>query len=309
MTKRSVLYLLEPTAFTSPFDINMAIDAGYDVVLPYAGVRLENVVGLAQDAIFSRGDDGVRHTGLFIGGRDIGLALDMLEAAEKAMVPPFQVSVMADPSGGFTTSAAAVALAEKQLREKHGLDFRGLKTVVFGGTGPVGLATAILAARCGAEVTIVDHASIETALEKAEVYGKRAGVSLTGTQAISDADKAYLLHHAHVVFCTAKAGVQVLNREVLAEAARLKIAIDVNAVPPLGIEGVKRTDNAAPLKYATNSPDAVGTGALRVGGFKNRLQHTLLKWLLKFEEPVFVDFLFAYKIARDLEAEDEKQKR
>lgn len=109
MSKRTVLYMLDPMPHNSPFDINMAIDADYDVVLPFSGVKLEDMNGLTQDAIFSRGPEGTKNTGIFIGGRDIGLAVEMLEVAKKAMVPPFQVSVMADPSGAFTTAAALVA--------------------------------------------------------------------------------------------------------------------------------------------------------------------------------------------------------
>ncbi|WP_306304427.1 methylene-tetrahydromethanopterin dehydrogenase N-terminal domain-containing protein [Methylogaea oryzae] len=106
MEKRTVLYMLDPMPHNSPFDINMAIDADYDVVLPFNHVKLDDINALTQDAIFSRGPQGTKHTGMFIGGRDIGLAMQMLDAAQKAMVPPFQVSVMADPSGGFTTAAA-----------------------------------------------------------------------------------------------------------------------------------------------------------------------------------------------------------
>ncbi|NBY23408.1 MAG: methylenetetrahydromethanopterin dehydrogenase, partial [Gammaproteobacteria bacterium] len=107
--KRSVLHMLDPMPHVSPFDINMAVDAGFDLVFPSDNVQLDQVNGLVQDAIFSRGPSGVKRTGIFIGGRDIGVALNMLEAARKAMVPPFVVSVLADPSGAFTTAAALVA--------------------------------------------------------------------------------------------------------------------------------------------------------------------------------------------------------
>lgn len=126
------------------------------------------------------------------------------------------------------------------------------------------------------------------------------GVQLEGTCAASEADKAHLLHSADVVFCTARAGIQVLKAGTLAEAGKLKVAADVNAVPPLGIEGVKRTDNAAPLKYAVNCPGAVGIGALAVGDFKYKLQHALLKELLLHDEPMFVDFRQAFQMARTL---------
>lgn len=136
--------------------------------------------------------------------------------------------------------------------EHHGQGLKGTQSVVFGGTGPVGVATGVIAASCGANTTVVDHASLDNALEKAQLYGKLFDVQLDGTCAASEADRAHLLHQADVVFCTAKAGVQALKAGTLAEAKRLKVAADVNAVPPLGIEGVKRTDHAAPLKHAVN---------------------------------------------------------
>jgi len=36
----------------------MALDAGYNAVVPYTGVTLEEVTALVQDAIFSRGPKG-----------------------------------------------------------------------------------------------------------------------------------------------------------------------------------------------------------------------------------------------------------
>lgn len=303
MPLRTVIYLIDPGPCNSPFDVNMAIDAKYDIVLPYNNVKHEQILGLTQDAIFSRGNEGIKYTGFFIGGRDITLALNMLKAAQDAMVPPFQISVMADPSGGFTTAASAVVLALRLLRERYFCDLSGLNVVVFGGTGPVGIATAILSAQAGASVTIVDHASIDTALDIANTFGNQFGVVLKATQAASEADKSYLIHNADVVFCTAKAGIQILSRTVLADALQLKVAVDVNAVPPLGIEGVKRTDYATPVKYATNSPEAVGIGSLRVGAFKNKLQGHLLESMLTYAEPVFIDFTFAYKVACQLDIE------
>jgi Methylene-tetrahydromethanopterin dehydrogenase, N-terminal len=83
MEKRTIIHMLDPMAHTSPFDINMAADAGFDVVVPYNNVKLEQVHGLVQDAIFSRGPTGVKRTAIFIGGRDIGLAMAMLDAAQK----------------------------------------------------------------------------------------------------------------------------------------------------------------------------------------------------------------------------------
>lgn len=300
MSKRSIIHMLNPMQHNSPFDINMALDAGYDVLMPYTHVKLEEVAGLTQDAIFSRGPSGVKKTGMFIGGRDIGLAMDMLDAAKKAMVPPFEISVFADPSGAFTTAAALVACVERELKDKFKLSYEGTKAVVFGGTGPVGIATAVIAALQGAQTTIVDHFSLDTALEFAAEAKRRYGVELRGTTAASDADKARLLADADVVFCTAKAGIQVLNTSVLNDAKQLKVGGDVNAVSPLGIEGIKLMDFGAPLEYAKNAPNAVGIGALAVGDVKYKLQQALLRETLESEKPVYLDFRNAFEGARKL---------
>lgn len=300
MSKRSIFHMFNPMKQNSPFDINMALDAGYEVLIPYQHVELDEIAGLTQDAIFSRGPSGVKKTGLFIGGRDIGLAMDMLESAKNAMVPPFEVSVFADPSGAFTTAAALVACVESELKKKFDTGFEGLKVVVFGGTGPVGLATAVIAALQGADTTIVDHFSLDTSLDFAADCKRRYDVDLRATTAASDADKARLLADADVVFCTAKAGIQVLSASVLADAKHLKVAGDVNAVPPLGIEGIKLKDFGTPLIHATNCPSAVGIGALAVGDVKYKLQQALLKETLETEKPVYLDFRQAFEGARKL---------
>lgn len=300
MAKRSIMHMLNPMGHNSPFDINMAIDSGYELVFPYGNVKLEEVEGLTQDAIFSRGPKGVKQTGLFIGGRDIGLAMDMLDAAKKAMVPPFEISVFADPSGAFTTAAALVACVEHELKKISGNGYEGTRAVVFGGTGPVGLATAVIAAQAGANTTIVDHFSIDTALDYANEAKRRYGVDLQATTAASDADKARLISNADVVFCTAKAGIQVLNSSVLADAKQLKVAGDVNAVPPLGIEGVGIMDFGVELKHTSNSKGAVGIGALAVGDVKYKLQHALLEETLSTDKPVYLDFRHAFDGARKL---------
>jgi len=300
MEKRSIIHMLDPSPHTSPFDINMAVDADFDVVMPYNNVKLEQINALVQDAIFSRGPAGVKLTGIFIGGRDIGLAMAMLEAAKAAMVPPFEVSVLADPSGAYTTAAALVACVEKELKSKHETDLRGCRAIVFGGTGPVGIATGVIASLAGADVSLVDHLSIDTALEVANEYNKLCEANLCGTYASSDADKARLVSNADIVFCTAKAGIQVLNASVLGDAKELKVAGDVNAVPPLGIEGIKRHDFGVPLEHATTSENAVGIGALAVGDVKYNLQHVLLDAIFESEDPIFMDFRDAFKEARKL---------
>ena len=300
MSKRSIIHMFTPMAHTSPFDINMAIDAGYDIAFPHQNMQLAEVSGMTQDAIFSRGPTGVKKTGLFIGGRDIGVAMDMLDAAKKAMVSPFKISVFADPSGAFTTAASLVACVGHELKNKTQHGFKGTKVIVFGGTGPVGFTTAIIAAQQGAHTTIVDYSSLDTALKFAAEAKRRFNVDLAATIAVSDEDKARLITDADIIFCTAKAGIQVLSASVLSSAKKLKVAGDVNAVPPLGIEGLKVMDSGVLLTHAINSKGAVAIGALAVGNVKYNLQHQLLRQTLETKSPIYIDFRGAYECAKEL---------
>jgi len=300
MSKRSIIHMIDPMAYVSPFDINMAVDAGYDVVIPYANVELWQVNGLLQDAIFSREPKGVKNTAVFIGGRDLDLAMKMLEAAKDAMVPPFEISVLADPAGAFTTAAALVACVEKELKDKHGMELKDSRGIIFGGTGPVGIATGVIASLAGVHITLVSHQSIENAQNIANEYNASCGSTMSGTIGASDADKAYLLANVDIAFCTAKAGVEILNDTVLGDTNSLKVVGDVNAVPPLGVRGLETQDFGAPLTHAVSSKGAVGIGALAVGNLKYRTQQALLKLMLETDKPVYVDFRDAFSTAREL---------
>jgi hypothetical protein len=173
-----ILHMLDPRKHVSPFDVNMATDAGYKVIVPYTNVEVTDVTPLIQDAIFSRPPNyGVR-TGFFMGGKDAIMALDMIDAAKKAMVPPFECSVFADPAGSFTTAAAMVACVERVLKFKFGRSWKGVKVAVFGATGVVGFASSIIAALEGADVQLVAHRGVDRVIKSAAVSKERFGVDL-----------------------------------------------------------------------------------------------------------------------------------
>ncbi len=293
-----LLHLFTPTPQASPFDVNMAYDAGYSAVIPYCNVQLSDIGNLTQDAIFSRGPNGVKRTGIFIGGRDIGLAADMIDAAKAAMVPPFVVSVFADPSGAFTTAAAMVAAVERQLRNRHGTNLEGTEVLILGGTGPVGAAAAVLACGAGAQVRVASHRGIEGAKQTTNAINARYQVTTEPADGSSPERLANLIASAQVILATAKAGVQVLSAAELDTAAALLVAADVNAVPPAGIEGVGVMDDGTVLK--AKSGKAVGIGALAVGNVKYQCQKGLLVSMLQAEKPVFLDFRAAFTAARQL---------
>ena len=299
MERPYILHMFTPGAQMSPFDVNMAADAGYQVITPYCGVGLEAITGLTQDAIFSRGPKGVARTGIFIGGRDVLLAADMLERAQQAMVPPFVVSTFADPSGSYTTAAALVAATEAALKAHHGTGLQGKRVLLLGGTGTVGRIAGVLCAQLGATALLSSHKSAAVAQAAAEQTGQRFGVVLHGVSGHSSAELRAALADAEVVMGVAAAGVQVMSEADRAVAGRLMVAADVNAVPPEGLAGVGVMDNAKPLA----GTQAVGIGALAIGNVKYQVQHRLLVRMQQAQKPVSFSFADAFAVAREVLAE------
>lgn len=292
--KPYVLHFITPAKNASPFDVNMAYDAGYDAIAPYTNVQLNEVTGLVQDAIFSRGPRGVWRTGMLIGGRDIDLAMDMLETARKSMIPPFEISVFADPSGAFTTAGAMMALVERTLKRHFGGDLAGRKVSVFGATGPVGGCTAVIAAKYGAEVQLVGHRGLTEVQEKADAYNKRYATNIGYADGSTDELKRQILQSTDVALCCAAAGVRVLTLEQMAASSTLKVVADVNAVPPTGAEGVDVMADGV-LVQGTK---AYGLGALAIGNIKYQVQQGLFKKMLEGQSHVYLDFLSAFELAR-----------
>jgi methylene-tetrahydromethanopterin dehydrogenase len=295
-----VLYMLSPQRFMSPFDCNMAVDSGYKVVLPYDGVTVADVGALVQDAIFSRPPKA--RTGVFIGGKDITLALDMMTAARAAMVPPFEISVFADPGGSFTTAAAMVACVERVLRRNLKRGLKGLRVSVFGASGVVGFASAVIAAREGARVRIVAHDAIEPLVTLAAFAKERFGVTLEPVAGQTETLKAKLLDISDVVFTAGPAGVNILPRPLVARAANVLVAADVNAVAPYGVEGIDLFMNGVPLPGCST----LGVGALAIGDVKYKTQAGLFRRMLGEAKPLDLDFRDAFVLAREIVAESPK---
>lgn len=300
MEKASILHLITAAKNASPFDVNMAFDAGFDKIMPYTNVALSEVTGLTQDAIFSRGLSGVKREGIFIGGRDIDLAIEMLNASKKAMFGPFACSVFADPSGAFTTAAAMIAKVEAHLKEKFNEDLNGKVVSVFGCTGPVGSCVGIIAAQQGAKVQMVAHSSVADAEAKVAAWNARYEVSLQVVDGTTDAKKIEILAQTEIIISAAAAGVQVISQDHLALAQQLKIAADVNAVAPLGVQGVTVNDDGVSIA----GTQAYGIGAIAIGQLKYTTQHQLLKQMMPtdqpFEKPKYLEFIAAFKLAREL---------
>jgi methylene-tetrahydromethanopterin dehydrogenase len=296
MEKPYILHMFTPEKNLSPFDVNMALDAGWTSAIPYLHVELGEVQALVQDAVFSRSPSGVKRTGIFVGGRDAKLAVDMLRTARKSMVPPFEVSVFADPSGAFTTAAAMVAIVERQLQTKFGTGLAGKNVLCLGGTGPVGQIAAALSAKAGAKVKVIGR-QLERAQNIAALCNAEFGDDQTGIEGDADANKSELIKTADVVFATAAAGIQMLSAELVAAAPQLKVAADVNAVPPSGIAGLDAHHQGTPI--AGSHSGAVGVGALAIGNVKYKTQSGLLARMRQTDKPVYLSFDDAFALARE----------
>lgn len=297
MQRETILHMFTAAPNLSPFDVNMAIDAGWQHCIPYTALNAGQIADFTQDAIFSRGPKGVKRTGIFVGGRDIHSAMDMLEAARKAMVPPFEVSVFADPSGAFTTAAGMVACAEKHFVAQTDETLSEKTALIFGGTGPVGMSCAVLAAQLGARAVIISHESKAKADAAARHCAERYGVELEGADGSDDAAIRALLEQGDLVFGAAKAGVQILTEAQLADAKQVRVLCDVNAVPPEGIAGVGVMDDG--VAVSATPLGALGIGALAVGNVKYQTQQGLLQQMLETDKPVYLHFQQALEMARE----------
>lgn len=291
---KNILHMLSPLRHMSPFDVNMALDAGYDAVVPYIDVKLEEIMPLVQDAMFSRSPRDAVHTAVFIGGKDAVLALDMLDQVRKTLLKPFEISAFADPAGSFTTAAAMVACVEKTLKQKKGKTLANTRIVIFGATGPVGYTSGVIAALEGAVVTLTAR-ELSKVQAKADEIKQRFGLTVQAVQAKSPDEVSAALAGKEVALCAAAAGVQVISASMLAAAKSLLVSGDVNAVPPAGIEGLELMANGAEL-----AGGSLGIGPLAIGDVKYKTESGLFQRMASSPKAISLDFRDAFSLAREI---------
>jgi methylene-tetrahydromethanopterin dehydrogenase len=290
---KQILHMLTPLKHMSPFDVNMAVDAGFDICVPYTNVTQEEVRGLVQDAIFSRSPADATSTGIFFAGKNAVAALDMLKTAQESLVPPFLINLVADPAGSFTTAAGMVACARKLLATKFDTTFKDKKVVIYGGTGVVAFSAAVIAALEGARVKIVGYDGVKRVTAITETMKSRFGVDVAPADGSSPDRNLEAALDAEVIFSAGPAGVQILNADQLAECKDVLLAGDVNAVPPAGIHGIGVFANGEPLGVGKG----LGIGALAIGNVKYQAQHRLFRRMIETKEPLALDFRHAYEEA------------
>lgn len=286
MDKRKILIQLDGDAHASVFDRVVAVDAGADEIFSYAGVKSEQVQGLVHGAIFTRGPKDLKSTAIFVGGSDVAHGEKLMAEALKHMIPAFglRVSIMLDANGANTTAAAAVRVAGKHLNLKE------TKALVLGGTGPVGQRVARLLALEGAEVRVGSRQKARAETVCREIATRIPGAKLT---AVATDDVAAALAGQTLVVAAGAAGIVLLPKNILAAAKDLKVAIDLNAVPPLGIDGIDVMDKAAA------KDGLIVYGAIGVGDLKMKLHRAAIAKLFERNDQV-LDAEEIYRLAHGM---------
>ena len=294
MAAKNILHMLTPLRHMSPFDVNMALDAGFYSVTPYTGVTLDEIATLVQDAMFSRSPSDAVRTGVFIGGKDVGLALDMMDRLRETLLKPFEISAFADPAGSFTTAAAMVACVEKILKKTKAKLLGQTKILIFGATGPVGYTSGVIAASEGADVTLAGR-ELSRVKAKADEIKQRFGLDVHAVQAKTPEEISAALAGKEVALCAAAAGVQLLSATMLAAAKSLLVSADVNAVPPAGIEGLDPMANGVEL-----AGGVLGIGPLAIGNVKYKTESGLFQRMANSATALSLDFRDAFGLAREI---------
>jgi hypothetical protein len=260
---RKLLLQLDSSPAPSFFDRIVALDAGADEVMSYGGVVPDAVRDFVHGCVFTRGPKDLHHTAIFLGGSDMSAGERLLSAVLNAFFGPFQVSVMLDSNGSNTTAVAAVLRLEQAVGS-----LQGLKAVVIAGSGPVGMRAAGLLANAGAKVTVTSRKANDGKLAERIVW--RFGGSVDEAILAGPADAAGVLEGAELLLCAGPAGVMLVPYDAWRDHPTLRAMVDVNAVPPAGVNGVAATDNAVVHGKLTVF------GALGVGSLKMKIHRACI---------------------------------
>jgi hypothetical protein len=285
--KRTILLQLDTDPHCSTFDSVVAIDAGVDVLLRHSDVDHTDVQSLVHGAMFTRGGDDLRRTAIFIGGSNVEEGETLLEHVRRTFFGPVRVSVMMDANGANTTAAAAVLAAAKHL------DLAKTTALVLGGTGPVGQRVVRLLARQGTNVRVGSRNLGRAKTVCESVAAKVPGARLTPHATGSPQEAAEALADVELIVAAGAAGAELLSANARRNCRSLRVAIDLNAVPPVGLAGVEVIDKG------TERDGAICYGAIGVGGGKMKIHKAAIQKLFERNDQI-LDAEEVFEIGRAL---------
>lgn len=288
--KSTILLQLDTDPLPSVFDRVVAVDAGVEHLFSYGGVTVLNVMPLVHGCIFTRGPKDLHRTAIFIGGSDVAAGEAVLAEVRKHLLPQYglNVSVMLDSNGANTTAAAAVRAAGRHL------DLGSATSLVLGATGPVGQRVVRLLAKQGGHVRVGSRQKdrAEAVCEVVRSYIPNAKLESVSVSSSTDGPAA--LEGRSLVIAAGAAGTVLLPKKLRETCKTLRVAIDLNGVPPAGIEGVDLNDKA------NDRNNTVCYGALGIGGTKMKIHKAAISRLFQANNALF-DVEEVYDLALQLQ--------
>jgi hypothetical protein len=291
---KTVFVFLDTDKYCSPFDMLVAIDAFPDsMIFKYENVTGEDAPKIVYDLLFPRGPEGAKHTKVFINGSNFEMVEQVVAATQKAMKSaPWGNSIIVDPRGGYSTAAAAVAKTFGASMEKGLGSLEGKKVTVLAGTGPVGQTAARIYATEKADVTITSRALAKGQVI-ADKINQECGATRVKVVEVSKPEQtAEAVKDAEIILAAGAGGIQLLSASDLAKASKCKIVGDINAIKPLGVEGLGPNDDKE------MKPGVWGIGALAIGKLKIKTEMEMIKRATAEPSGLF-DYAIAYTIAKD----------
>jgi methylene-tetrahydromethanopterin dehydrogenase len=302
---KTVFVFLDTDKHASPFDILTAIDVFPEAeILKYEYVTGEDAQKIVYDTIFPRGPEGAKHTKIFINGRDFKRANEILEKTRNSMIPPFEVAVIIDPRGAYTTATAAVAKTLELSIAKELGTLENKVVTVLAGTGPVGQTAARLYASEKAEVILTSRSLQKATSIVTRINEEFDAERVRGIEAQTPEEIGQAIKKADIVLSAGAAATELLPLNVLKEhGKKCRIVADINAIPPLGVEGLD------PDAYGKEIlPNIYGIGALVIGKLKQKVEAGLIKKAVEEPKGVF-DYKIAYEIAKKTVASQKEEKQ
>ena len=264
------------------------------MIFKYENVTAEDAPKIIFDLLFPRGPEGAKHTKVFINGSNFEEVEKVVAATQKAMKSaPWGNSIIVDPRGGYSTAAAAVAKTFGASMEKGLGSLEGKKVTVLAGTGPVGQTAARIYAAEKAEVTISSRSLAKGQLVADKINAECGATRVKVVEVSKPEQTAVAVKDAEIVLAAGAGGIQLLSETDLAQAPKCKIVGDINAIKPLGVEGLGPNDDVKELK-----PGVWGIGALAIGKLKIKTEVEMIKRAAAEPQGLF-DYSIAYTIAKD----------
>lgn len=286
MSLKKILLCLDTDPQPSVFDGVVAVDAGIDHLFRHGGVTPEAVRDLVYGAMFTRGPADLKNTAVFIGGSNVEEGEKLLAKVRECFFGPMRVSVMLDSNGANTTAAAAVLSAKKHLKpapsgrgQGEGA-LAGTTATVLAATGAVGRRVVRLLAREGASINVASR-QLGRAQQVCDSIKKTSPHSQLTAFETRDADSTQAaVAGASVVIAAGAPGAELLSDDLRRQCRSLKVAIDLNAVPPAGIGGI------GPQDKAVERDGQICYGAIGVGGLKMKLHKAAIRRLFESNDAV-----------------------